>query len=160
MTHAAFFAETASAEAQPMLGTSNDLLASVMAYEHLELVERYKRKLDLSQDEAETLFADTKRYLYLVHIAGRGLAPTPALDAGWHEFLMYTRDYQAFCNQFFGRFIHHVPNPRLKPHRLLSSADTVELATEHFGELSSNWDLPEGTYMDPCCPDYDCGDSA
>jgi hypothetical protein len=39
----------------------------------------------------------------------RVFSPSPIVDIGWHEFLMYTKEYQAFCQQVAGRFIHHSP---------------------------------------------------
>jgi len=35
--------------------------------------------------------------------------PSQAADALWHEFILYTRHYDAFCRQAFGRFLHHTP---------------------------------------------------
>lgn len=128
------------------------MLASVMAYEHPELVQRFKHKLEMSDADAEQLFVDTKRYLYLCAISGKPLAPPAAIDQGWHEFLMYTKDYQEFCLKHLGKFVHHTPNPVLHPHEVLRISDTSQLAAEHFGELSQNWRV----YADDCSPDYDC----
>jgi hypothetical protein len=41
---------------------------------------------------------------------GLGLAPSEAVDIGWHTFILYTREYAAFCERVAGRFIHHAPN--------------------------------------------------
>lgn len=38
------------------------------------------------------------------------LAPSPTVDHGRHAFLLYTREYAAFCQQQAGHFIHHVPH--------------------------------------------------
>jgi hypothetical protein len=38
------------------------------------------------------------------------LTPSVAVDPGWHAFLMYSRPYRTFCEQFAGRFIDHVPD--------------------------------------------------
>ena len=35
--------------------------------------------------------------------------PSQVADDLWHEFILYTRNYQAFCRQAFGRFLHHTP---------------------------------------------------
>ena len=35
--------------------------------------------------------------------------PSHLADALWHEFILDTRAYQAFCQQAFGRFLHHTP---------------------------------------------------
>jgi hypothetical protein len=133
------------------------MLAAVTDYKNPELIERFKRKLGLSASDAEQLFVDTKRYLYLCAVAGKPLAPPAQIDQGWHEFLMYTKDYQEFCSSHFGKFVHHTPNPTLTPHAVLRVSDTSKLAAAHFGELSTNWRV----YSDDCSPDYDCnGDSA
>ncbi|OHV65325.1 hypothetical protein [Pseudofrankia sp. BMG5.36] len=39
----------------------------------------------------------------------QGLVPSPLVDVGWHAFILFTRDYAAFCARVCGRFIHHVP---------------------------------------------------
>ncbi|MFF3445029.1 glycine-rich domain-containing protein [Streptosporangium sp. NPDC002721] len=41
---------------------------------------------------------------------GAGLGPSSTVDIGWHTFLMYTREYAAFCQKTAGRFIHHAPD--------------------------------------------------
>jgi hypothetical protein len=35
--------------------------------------------------------------------------PSQAADELWHEFILYTRAYESFCRQAFGRFLHHTP---------------------------------------------------
>jgi hypothetical protein len=35
--------------------------------------------------------------------------PSQVADDLWHEFILYTKHYQAFCMQAFGRFFHHTP---------------------------------------------------
>ncbi|MEU2678602.1 hypothetical protein ABZ638_17130 [Streptomyces sp. NPDC007107] len=39
------------------------------------------------------------------------LAPSKAVDIGWHTWILHTVDYAAFCDRVAGRFIHHVPTP-------------------------------------------------
>jgi hypothetical protein len=49
---------------------------------------------------------------------GRPLSPSEEVDPGWHEFILHTVDYAAFCEQIAGRFLHHVPtDPRTRPPR-------------------------------------------
>jgi hypothetical protein len=40
---------------------------------------------------------------------GANLGPSTAVDAGWHAFLLHTREYASFCARVAGRFIHHEP---------------------------------------------------
>ena len=35
--------------------------------------------------------------------------PSQVVDDLWHEFILNTKSYQAFCRQAFGRFLHHTP---------------------------------------------------
>ena len=35
--------------------------------------------------------------------------PSQVVDDLWHEFTLHTKSYQAFCQQAFGRFLHHTP---------------------------------------------------
>jgi hypothetical protein len=40
-----------------------------------------------------------------------GFRPSELVDVGWHTFLLYTREYAAFCARIAeGRFIHHNPS--------------------------------------------------
>jgi hypothetical protein len=127
------------------------LLANVLGYKHPELVNRFQHALNITQPEAEQLFEDVKKYLFLAVITGERLAPTDAIDLGWHEFLLYTRDYASFCNRFFGAFVHHTPNPRLSPHVARTAEKTVEHARRLFGNLSKNWTRASGDcFVNPC----------
>ncbi|HSI37571.1 MAG TPA: hypothetical protein VK946_00705 [Methylotenera sp.] len=35
--------------------------------------------------------------------------PSEVVDDLWHEFILYTRNYEQFCKRAFGRFFHHTP---------------------------------------------------
>ena len=35
--------------------------------------------------------------------------PSQLADELWHEFILNTREYSAFCQQAFGRMLHHTP---------------------------------------------------
>ncbi|MGC5700867.1 hypothetical protein J4P02_11775 [Pseudomonas sp. NFXW11] len=35
--------------------------------------------------------------------------PSQVVDDLWHEFILHTREYQAFCDRAFGQFLHHTP---------------------------------------------------
>lgn len=32
------------------------------------------------------------------------------IDSLWHQFILFTREYQDFCNCYLGKFIHHSPS--------------------------------------------------
>lgn len=35
--------------------------------------------------------------------------PSKVVDAAWHEFILHTRGYAAWCDTAFGRLLHHTP---------------------------------------------------
>jgi hypothetical protein len=125
----------------------------VSQYEHPEVVRRLMDEEGWGQEEANEAFEDTKRFLYLCSLK-RELAPTERIDKGWHAFILYTKDYAAFCDAFFGRFIHHQPVLKLSPqapkNQLLGK--TAKFAREVFGTLSKNWN-----FGNLSCHDEKCG---
>lgn len=119
----------------------DDLLSRVLAYKKEDVVARIMKSEDCDKARAESIFQDTLRFLYICGTADGQWGPTQTIDTGWHEFLMFTRDYTDFCQENFGRFIHHVPNrigskpDRERPRRTLIAA--IQL----FGKenLTENW---------------------
>lgn len=58
------------------------------------------------------LIARALRQFFLAHLkSGRKFVSMPSriTDDLWHEFILYTRYYESFCNKAFGRFMHHTP---------------------------------------------------
>src|SRR5262249_35782866 len=60
--------------------------------------------------EAERIMVGTIQFLRVcARYPHQPLAPSRKIDIGWHPFLLYTREYVAFC-EALGGFIHHEPN--------------------------------------------------
>ena len=58
------------------------------------------------------LVAEGLRQFFLAYLASgkRYVAmPSQVVDDLWHEFILYTRAYDEFCQQAFGGFLHHTP---------------------------------------------------
>jgi len=36
--------------------------------------------------------------------------PSQAVDKAWHEFILLTKNYADFCDNAFGKFLHHTPH--------------------------------------------------
>lgn len=89
---------------------SKRLKRAVLAYQHPDLIERLIQKFELTRDQAEDAFMGMKQYLYLAGTRGGGLSPqSEIVDEAWHNFMLFSLDYQKFCMGYFGRFIHHQP---------------------------------------------------
>jgi hypothetical protein len=69
------------------------------------------RHPQLTQKDCQ-LVAHALRQFFLAHLkSGRGHVsmPSQVADDLWHEFILHTRHYAAFCQGAFGRFMHHTP---------------------------------------------------
>ena len=52
------------------------------------------------------------RKFFLCNLMAKGAfvsMPSKVVDELWHEFILFTKYYDAFCDQAFGRFLHHTP---------------------------------------------------
>ncbi|HKX40317.1 MAG TPA: hypothetical protein VJO99_04115 [Burkholderiaceae bacterium] len=49
-------------------------------------------------------------FLACAQAGGRFVAmPSRVVDSLWHEFILHTRGYEAFCLKAYGRMLHHTP---------------------------------------------------
>ncbi len=58
------------------------------------------------------LVAQALRQFFLAYLSAERQQvsmPSQVADDLWHEFILYTRNYEVFCRQAFGRFMHHTP---------------------------------------------------
>ena len=97
-------------------------LETVLTYQNEDVVDRFVETYKVSPDEAEEIFIEMKRWLWLcakrkseVQTDNSGMLQVPlfnealAVDLMWHTFLLYTEEYAHFCDHYFGFFIHHKP---------------------------------------------------
>lgn len=70
-----------------------------------------KRRPELTPAQVALTFDGLRQYFEICLDARKQMAsmPSQAVDDLWHEFILYTRNYQAFCNRAFGRYLHHTP---------------------------------------------------
>lgn len=62
--------------------------------------------------DAYALFAEVKRYLVLCHVdrTKSWKMHSLSVDEAWHQFVLFTAEYTAFCARYFGRYRHHAPS--------------------------------------------------
>jgi hypothetical protein len=90
-------------------------LDEVLAYRHPGTVRRYREEYRATPGEAGVVFRGTLKFLHLsARAAGGGFgcaitAEIERLDLMWHAFLLFTRDYAAFCDRHSGVFLDHIP---------------------------------------------------
>jgi hypothetical protein len=82
---------------------------------------------DISARDIARIFTETKKWLWLCneHAFDRKSKAIPrdlsiyscyvVIDVMWHQFILFTREYQKFCTRGFGCFIHHEPEEASPP---------------------------------------------
>lgn len=65
----------------------------------------------LSSKEINQVFRALRDYFWMCNTAKRKMVamPSQVVDDAWHEFILFTRSYQAFCKKGLGRFLYHTP---------------------------------------------------
>ena len=74
------------------------------------VVRRIAREHRVGEPEARIWLAQALNFLERAATAGQMIEPSADADRAWHEFILFTRDYEQYCHERFGRFIHHEPH--------------------------------------------------
>ena len=70
-----------------------------------------KRRPELTMKDCQ-LVSHALRQFFLAYLkSGRKFVamPSQVADDLWHEFILYTKNYELFCQHAFGGFLHHTP---------------------------------------------------
>lgn len=140
---------TMAVENEVILNTGAPVsLARVDALELPEVVYKFVDYYDVEEYEAEALFFETRRWLWLcatsLHERESGLKPPDLqitgslfwLDEMWHTFLLFTEPYHDFCRDYLGRYIHHRPSTRAeKTRRRQATEQSAAFVDARAGEL-------------------------
>lgn len=67
---------------------------------------------ELSDEQTALILEGLRAWFLLLaeNPSARFGMPSKAVDTAWHEFILLTHQYAAFCDQAFGKFLHHVPH--------------------------------------------------
>jgi len=92
-------------------------LEEVLAYSNSDVVYRFQKTYGVTREQSEDIFVQVRKWLWLSHqhrLAGfeNGLfidKPLIVIDEMWHNFVLFTTEYFAFCRKYFGYYIHHAP---------------------------------------------------
>ena len=109
------------------------------------------------------------RQFFLCNLKAKGAfvsMPSKAVDDLWHEFILFTKHYNNFCQKAFGQFLHHTPAVVLSSQKI---ADNGLRRTWWFAckdetinpkkptrlpllfALDGKLDLPDGFRYEPVC---------
>jgi len=88
-------------------------LQFINAYPYARVLDQRlaMRRPELDAGQRALVFEGLRQYFRMC-LAGQAqmvAMPSQVVDDAWHEFILFTRQYQKFCTQGLGRFLHHTP---------------------------------------------------
>lgn len=122
-------------------------LSEVLTYKNDYIIHEFLRKnknLQLSFNQAELVFEDLKRFLWLLaffkekeqinqreNLTDISISDSMiVIDEMWHEFILVTEHYTEFCQIYFNRYIHHPP--QMSKHKRNLKSMTMDQCNEIF----------------------------
>jgi len=81
----------------------------ILKFCHPKVVERHAVDHNVAEEVALRRFEGLKQFMAVAALTPGRKVASPAVDAMWHSFLLYTKDYREFCQEYLGRFIEHEP---------------------------------------------------
>lgn len=145
------------------LVTLNPKMEFALGYRHENTIARFKKDHPQWADQAEAVWKETMKFLYLAStkvnlgasgsntMAHQASVPSKKVDEMWHGFVLHTKDYFPFCDALAGAYIHHAPFVEGEDH---SSAPidferTVNDLKEMFGEVDTSiWRIAKNPCKD------------
>ncbi|PJE64266.1 MAG: hypothetical protein COU90_03555 [Candidatus Ryanbacteria bacterium CG10_big_fil_rev_8_21_14_0_10_43_42] len=123
--------------------------SGILAYKNDNLIKLYAVRESIALSDAAHLFEECKKFLALISIIPQPISPSKQLDSMWHHFILHTHDYAAFCEKFFGKFLHH--HPTNQPYTE-SRGEMLQLAKTIFGDIDPViWPTTEVIACDSSC---------
>ncbi len=98
-------------------------LEEALRYKNDRVVNKFRVLYAVSLSEAQEIASEAYRWLWLnarlKQDRSQNLEGIPRIlvihsgmvvvDEYWHTFVLHTRDYEQFCKDYLGTFIHHSP---------------------------------------------------
>jgi len=96
------------------------------------LITRIAVACKISADQVPEILCEVMKYLNLTVYCEQRLTPSFMVDNAWHEFILCTKAYTDFCQNHFGKYIHHHPGGTGSENKKQFLC-TLEFYREHFG---------------------------
>lgn len=146
------------------LSPVQQLFEKAESFDDSRVFERFKSELEQKfgvKDSQQALELRKEALCYLAMAAHerqqRRRLPmfNKMIDEYWHTFILFTKEYFAFCQTLGVSYIHHAPRDKSQPQaKRMTRSEFGAIYRNHFGrDLPSLW----GDSKAADCADY-CGD--
>jgi hypothetical protein len=117
-----------------------------------------------SREGVREAFKEWKKYVALNEIKGRRISMmSEKVDEVWHQFILFTRQYHSFCDNFLSGYFHHSPHTSetSREKKREGAIRFVKSYQQVFGKVSGIWgssqECEEGCWDNNCDTDCDAG---
>lgn len=132
----------------------------------------------LTSEQGDQVLHGLREYFQICNMAQNSTVsmPSQVVDVAWHEFILFTKQYENFCKKSLGKFLHHAPAEAMQSPTLAQqgiktawrlSCIRQKLGTGYVSQLpllfaiDTDLDIPDGfKYRQDCAnsDDYCAGD--
>ncbi len=108
----------------------------IQDYDLSFVANRLRRKKILSEHKIDSAIIEFKRFITMIVLGHAKMSvPCREVDEVWHAFILYTKEYEQFCTEINGTFIHHCPHDSKFATSYIESDRNTELAyQQYFGK--------------------------
>ncbi|QTN29552.1 hypothetical protein HZ993_06965 [Rhodoferax sp. AJA081-3] len=86
------------------------LFDKISMFDFAKVTARYAKDGNVPLESAAETLLELKRWFTLCALhPEKTYATGGQVDAMWHTFILFTKDYARFCQEIAGTFIHHSP---------------------------------------------------
>lgn len=108
----------------------------------LETNQTSEKILKIIRKNPRILYDEFKRWLNAEHSS----MMSAVIDEFWHQFLTFSYEYESWCKDNFGRFIHHIPTPTYEK-STLTAEDVLKDNIQFYKSYIKNNKLEEGILL-------------
>jgi hypothetical protein len=126
-------------------------LTKILNYKNEDVISRFTDMFNVSDVEAADIFTETQKFLFICQLKGIFIPDDLLIiDEMWHNFILFTKEYNSFCMVHFGKYFHHLPatkkekeeqkkkneaNPEAAKEEYLKKLEhLISTAYDHLGE--------------------------
>ena len=134
-------------------------LEKIAGYEAPFLEEKLLLEGSLSSPEIYPVaFDEFKKYAFLATETDQPLGMSSRdVDQVWHQLILFTKEYDKFCKEYLGEFLHHVPTTSQTPVEGNPVLTFANMYKEVFGDVPTIWNLKNNWCSSGGCGSGQCG---
>ena len=117
----------------------NYTLAEILEYRNDDVISSFLDSYNVTEEQAIDIFTEMLRFIWFCNIPGnKEFAtvdhPLTIIDEMWHQFILTTKDYISFCNNFFGEYIHHAPATKIEKTKFSEEKKDIDFRDRFLNE--------------------------